>query len=115
MLLQRDNPFVARHHSNSTELQTLRIYRGIDTTCLSEGVTISRRGTALDEGFYEGTGAGEVRKVLTMSQCSVSDRNTFYISGGSRLRPDITMISSGARWLRLDALAITSCSCKSWY
>lgn len=36
-----------------------------------------------------------------------------YTSGGSGFRPDITMISIGARWLRFDALAITSCSCKS--
>lgn len=37
----------------------------------------------------------------------------FYPSGGSRLSPDMTTTSTGAILLRLLALAIASCSCRS--
>lgn len=60
------------------------------------------------ERMSERFGASRKRRI-----CRFNDSGSFYTSGGSRSSPDITTISIGARWLRLDALAIASCSCKS--
>lgn len=58
-------------------------------------------------------GRSSARQISKMQRLSFSVGGIFYPSGGSRLRPDIMMISNDARWLRLDALAMTSCSCIS--
>lgn len=67
---------------------------------------------ALDEGFTRRR-APDSAADSNMFGARLQRAEIYYISGGSRLRPDITTISIGAKRLRFDALAITSCSCKS--